>query len=445
MTASIQGRLRFGLVISLVIVFAAQWLVVSLAVREVVESYVHTRLTHDAHSLVAALSFNNGRAEIDTTRVDAIYQQPFSGHYFRVGVNDTVLRSRSLWDQDLAVLPSAGTRGVISGPQNQELLAASFHFRKQGQDVAVTVAEDLTPINADIRRFTLRYGLVSLVALIALLVLQAVTVRRGLRPIDAIRRDLLQLERGEVQTLREDVPGEIQPLVRELNRLLALMSQRLERSRHASGNLAHALKTPLTVLRSLASGEDMRHRPALQHELQAQTDALQALIDRELKRARFAGGAPGQKLDVTPELESLVAALKKLYADRALRVHAALPAALTLAADREDMLELFGNVLENAFKWAASEIRIGAELGEGITICIEDDGPGVPGEDLGRLTERGLRLDERIPGHGLGLAIAQEIAATYGARLNFSRSPTLGGLRVCAIFPEGVRLQPAER
>jgi len=275
---SIQSRLGIGLAASLVAVFVLQWWVVSATMRHLSETGLAAHMEHDADNLLAGLSFDAaGRLQLTPNRIEQVYQKTFSGSYFRVVSGDQVIRSRSLWDEDLPAVPSAAGKNVsqyLTGPQAQPLLMHTRSFELQGRAVSISVARDLTPLERDIRHFRDRYALVSAAALVLLLVLQALLVRQGLRPLRTTRRELRRLEQGDISTLGEDVPQELQPLVRELNQLLAAMRRRLLRSRQALGNLAHALKTPLTLLTHQAGHESIRAQPDLQREITAQLKAI---------------------------------------------------------------------------------------------------------------------------------------------------------------------------
>jgi len=208
--------------------------------------------------------------------------------------------------------------------------------------------------------------------------------------------------------------------------LLQLFEQRLQRSRHAVGNLAHALKSPLGVLRGLQA------EAPIAAELEQQTTHIQQLLERELKRARLAGrGVPGQQFDPAAELPTLVGLLEKMHAAREVCFDCEAPAGPRFRLDRDDMLELLGNLLDNAGKWADERVRCRFEGGgERMLLIVEDDGPGCSDQELSQLTGRGVRIDEGLPGHGLGLAIVQDIVSGYHGRLSFSRSAALDGLRV---------------
>ncbi len=436
---SIQSRLGLGLAVSLVAVFVLQWLLVSVSLQRLSEAGLSAHIGHDIDNLLAGLGFDAaGHLQLAPERIERTFQQPFSGSYFRVTSGAQVIRSRSLWDQDLAPASPAPGQSVsqhLTGPQAQPLLMITRAFELRGRLVEISVARDLTPLANDIRHFRDRYALVSGAALVLLLALQVFLVRQGLRPLRRTRAELKQLERGETDSLSEDVPDELQPLVHELNQLLATVRQRLTRSRQALGNLAHALKTPLTRIAQLASHPALQNAPEVQQPLRAQTEIIRRFIDRELGRARLAGAAqPGQRFDVAREIPALIETLGAIYREKNLAMDVRLADNVQFTADREDMLELLGNLLDNACRWARHKVRLTAETGNGLTIAVEDDGPGASPENLQRLTERGARLDEATDSHGLGLAIARDIAESYGGTLTLVRSPDLGGLQVRVVL-----------
>ncbi len=434
---SLRARLAVQLLLALLVVFLLLWLVVSSTIRNVAENYIATRLGHDSEALLAALNLDaDGKASIEATRIDSIYERPFSGHYYQVFVNDQDLRARALWDQVLLAAPPAGLaedRRHLAGPQRQPLLLVYRHYRKQGRDVHILVAEDLTALEADITAFQNRFTLAAGLMLVLLIVLSIATVHLALRPLQRVRADLAALEQGRVDQLTVAVPEEIRPLVREVNRLLQLLHARLKRSRHAFGDLAHALKKPLTLLRQLDRDAAVIASPETRRMLNAQVDAIAQIIDRQLRRARLAGeGQPGVSFPAARELPPLIEVVRRLQPGRALQFTLDIPDDLRLNADREDMLELLGNLLDNAAKWAQRQVRLSIGKGEiqgTVLLRIEDDGPGIADEALAGISQRGKRLDESVDGHGLGLAIVRDIVADYGGELRFSRA-SLGGLAV---------------
>ena len=221
----------------------------------------------------------------------------------------------------------------------------------------------------------------------------------------------------------------------EVNWLLKVLDQRSQRSRNALGDLAHALKTPLTILQQLPLESTLKSQPEICHILNTQTTNMQKMMERVLKRARMAGSGPTFIIfDIKQEIPALIKALQSMYRDKNLTIGFVAPETTTLLIDREDMLELAGNLLDNACKWAKSRVSLHFDINRVIRLIVEDDGPGVSDADFATLTQRGTRLDEAVSGHGLGLSIAQSIAEQYGGQLVLGRSKQLGGFYVEAIL-----------
>ncbi len=281
-----------------------------------------------------------------------------------------------------------------------------------------------------------RYTQVSLLMFALLVGLQVIIVRLALAPLRGVQADVGRLERGEIRQLSQRVPTEVLPLVREVNRLLDLLTRRLARSRESLGNLAHALKAPLTLLMHMAEDDHVRHHPTLGPQMAEQLGILSARIDSELRRARVAGGrTTGAPLDLELEIESLSATMRKLYRDRHLEIICRAESGVQFHGDREDLLELCGNLLDNACKWANSRVLVTVRNGRGMVLTVADDGPGCSPEGLRQIAARGVRLDEATAGHGLGLSIVNGIVASYGAEIHFGRSQELGGFEVTVDFP----------
>ncbi len=435
---SLWGRLALGLATSLLLFFAIQWWISERALHRLTEDFVVSRLEHDAENLLGAVRRDpaSGAIELNPSRITGIYNQPFSGHYYSIAVGDLVFLSRSLWDASLTLPDRPDQPAYVAGPDGQQLLLVVREYQKLGQRVRIAVAEDMTPLNRNLANFLLEYAVVAVVMILLVIVLQTFVVRRSLRPLERLQHEMVQLERGETVRLSEDVPTEIAPLVGRFNDLLAVMKGQLERSRTAIGNLAHALKTPLTVLGRLADEEGLADQPRLRQTLVQQVEAIRQQTDRQLKRARLASvAAPGGLFDAGEELPPLAQMLERIHADRGIEIELELAVERPFPADREDMLELFGNLLDNACKWARRRVVVRAEQGDELVVSVEDDGPGCPAPEREQLTRRGVRIDESTAGHGLGLSIAGEIVDLYGGRIEFSESTRLGGFLARVTLP----------
>ena len=434
---SLLARLSLGLGISLVAIFVLQWWVVNQAVSSLTESYAVSRLEHDVESILSIAEFSpDGQLQFDANRYDPIYRMPFSGHYYLIQSGEQNVRSRSLWDQDFPPFSMSVAPQYLSGPETQKLLVIVRAYIKQGHHVRIAVAEDLTLLLHELDAFKQHYAILSLIVMLFVIGFQAAIAKRSLKPLNLVIEDMKRLEMGEMAALRENVPAEIHPLVREFNRLSQVMRERLDRSRSALGNLAHALKTPLSVLVRLEDSEAIVQQPQLQKQLRDQTRTMRQIIDRQLKRARLAGvSTPGLSFDPTKEFQGLADILGQIYAERGLDIKLDIPAGKIFAGDREDMLELFGNLLDNACKWARQHVLLTVYDAPGLVVSLEDDGPGCAPELRQQLDQRGRRIDESTAGHGLGLAIVRDIVEHYQGSLVFGQSDSLGGFRVDVSLP----------
>ncbi|MCX7081250.1 MAG: sensor histidine kinase [Pseudomonas sp.] len=433
---SIQRRLSLGLIsvmviVCLVLVQTGLWLF-----EMGLQRYLEAGLRDDSENLLAALVRGPQGLQLDERRLSPAYQRPFSGHYFHIDFADVHWRSRSLWDQELPILEQAGLQSNLQlGPEGQQLLVLRSDYRRLGQSISISVAQDYTPVREGFRRMQ-QVGLgLGLAGLLLILILQRVTVRRALRPLERAREQIAQLQQGKRSQLDAQVPVELEPLVAQINHLLAHTEDSLKRSRNALGNLGHALKTPLAVLLSLASSEKLDAHPELRKILQTQLEQVQQRLNRELNRARLAGDAlPGAQFDCDAELPGLLATLNMIHGEH-LELSPIVRPGLHLPWDREDLIELLGNLLDNACKWADAEVKLSiVETAEGFRLVVEDDGPGIPEENRDQVFSRGARLDEQTDGHGLGLGIVRDIVEAWGGGMQLLSSE-LGGLKVVIELP----------
>ncbi len=429
---SLSRKLTISLTFSLFCFFFVQVVLVGMEIRKLTEDGVISRLEDDMEGILAALAVKaEKKTDLEWEHIPEIFKRPFSGHYFQIWQGEQSIRSRSLWDRDLP-LHQVGVYREVPGPENQQLILLYHEYVVHGRKVLLSVGADISELKATTLYIQKQLITFSLTALLVLLLIQIWVIRRSLQPLSGVRQELQQLELGETDMLRQDVPAEIRPLVEEVNHLLIVLQQRLQRSRNAMGNLSHALKTPLTIMFQILERKK-EDRDCIQ--LLQQAHHIENHINRELSRARTAGQTPGG-LWAEPEqdLQDLVATLQTVYGQN-IGIELKSSGLRKFAADREDMMELVGNLIDNACKWAKGRVRMAVYEQGGLHITIEDDGPGMSREEQLLALERGVRLDEAKQGHGLGLSIVREIVDAYHGSFELGRSSTLGGLKVSLYFP----------
>lgn len=431
------------------IMVAMVWIAVSLSAGGIVLSFIFEQtvreafeenLTAQLRAVMATLGVNDdGRLAVIGPLEDARYRQVQSGWYWQIsGPDNLLLRSRSLWDEALPSVAEARP-GVISfsdvrGPRDQKLRAASTIMnRPEVQGLLIMAAVDTAPLDAQVQRFnriifaalgTLGFGLAVAVIL---------QVRIGLRPLRRLKKELNAIRDGTQDRLTHDHPLEIAPLVEAFNEVRAHDQETLAKARREVGNLAHSLKTPLAQM--AAKLDEVTAN--LREQLLRHVNELRSKIDFYAARAATAAarGATARRIDVQAVIQDIINALRKIHADRPKAAHIQMPAHVCVLAEEEDITEVFGNLLDNAFKWARSRINVSAVASTDgfITVVIEDDGPGVPADKVSDIF-KGQRLDETVPGTGLGLQVVRDIVQAYDGTLTLERSE-LGGLRAAVKLP----------
>ncbi|MBF0266459.1 MAG: sensor histidine kinase [Gammaproteobacteria bacterium] len=441
---SLQTKLGSGLFLSLIICFSAFWYLVSINIEEVVEDYISSRIKHDMDSLLTIISIDEkANLVIDNARIDLLYKQPFSGHYYLINSSSQQIHSRSLWDHSLEpIILNAGEyqNSYQAGPQQQELLVVSAAYTKQNKHFTLSVAENFQPIKNNLAIFKLWFAIMAFCLLVVLLILQIIILKHSLKPLRTSTTEIKLLEQGQITKLSANVPEELQPFIHEVNHLLTLVEQRISRSRNASSDLAHAIKKPLTVISQIVNGQTKTNAPATKDNdeiILQQTDIIYQITDRILKRSRLAGQAyKGSLFSFTEDLPALIKTLDMMYMNKNLSLVTHITDEIKCAIDREDMLELLGNILDNAYKWSKQSIIISVSNTSLLHIRVEDDGPGAKAKQISQLAKRGVRLDEQIEGHGFGLAIVSDIVKDYNGSCQFGSSKKLGGFQVEIKLPE---------
>ncbi len=328
-----------------------------------------------------------------------------------------------------------GPDGMQPLARSRSLWARTVTIPNWPRPVIFLVAEDRSPVDHDARRFaaTTAIALVLLGAgLVGGVILQ---VQVGLQPLFRLRGQVADVRKGKAESLASDYPVELQPLATELNALLAHNQEVVERQRTHVGNLAHALKTPLSVM--LTEAEHKRG-DLLADVVTRQARIMREQVDHHLRRARAAARAQGlgERTPVAPALDELARTLDRIFGDRGIDIDWDADEDLVFRGERQDLLELIGNVMENACKWGRRRVVVRAQpAGPGLfKATVDDDGPGLPPEREQEVLRRGARLDESAPGSGLGLSIVEELAKAYGGSVTLGRS-ALGGLKVELLLP----------
>ncbi|OPX55059.1 Signal transduction histidine kinase [Oceanospirillum multiglobuliferum] len=433
---SIERQLRNRLLLALLLVLVLCALLIQGLSRELTYNYVKSRLQHDAESLIAALVLKPGQAvQLQENRIPDVYRRAFSGHYYRIKVGDQLIESRSLWDLNLPI--TLYDKQTLSphehGVDNQLWLSLTTSITKQNQPVDIWLAEDVQPLEHDRKLFSFLILLLLFISFAALWWLQGRGLRQSFKIFEQLRLQVQSLHQGDNSLIQLTPPQEVAPLSDEIGRLITQLSQRTERSRSALGNFAHELKRPLQQLHlqldDLPDGQKMQMTETLAQ--------IQYLLERELKRARIAGRClPGKAFQPEEDLQPLLKVMQRIYPHIQFDLSlSGLEANAFVPIDRDDLLELLGNLIDNAAKFAHQKVQVQVEKHhQQICFTIQDDGAGVDDSALIQLTERGTRLDESVKGHGLGLSICKSIIESYQGRLAFE-SNREKGLTVIACFP----------
>jgi signal transduction histidine kinase len=316
-------------------------------------------------------------------------------------------------------------------------LAIGALFWSIGLFSATTIAITLYPRLAKPIAHVHQHGILAALIAAGSMIAGFELVRAALAPLERIRRRLTAVRTGSARELGGVYPAEVQPLVDDLNALLAHRDRALNRALAKAGDLAHGLKTPLAILSQDADRTEAAGSRDLAVAIREQVERMRLHVEYHLAHARAAaaGAAAGTRCSVSETIAGLSRALLRLHADRHLTLDVQVPADHVVRCQREDLEEMVGNLLDNAFKWGRSSIRVAASaVGGAIEILVDDDGPGIDPSLHDAVLQRGVRADQAAPGSGLGLAIVRDLAEVYGGGIVFARSPS-GGLRARLRLP----------
>src|SRR6266516_5441820 len=453
---SLALRLFFSATTLTVVILVVTGIVLSSIYRAAVERAFDRRLGVYLRTLVADVATPEENAgKFPQSIGEPLFDLPLSGWYWQVTRLDVPTRdvrsSRSLWDATLPQLadpsasspPGGARQGYAEGPEGQPLriVEQTIDLGDEGRYL-VAVAGDGAEIDEETHSFDGALVVTFGVLAIVLLLTTMFQVRFGLAPLKRISEGLAAIRSGAAERLEGTFPVEIAPLARETNALIEANREIVERARTHVGNLAHALKTPLSVIVNEATSRG----DAFAVKVREQTDIMRDQVARHLERARLAArfSSIGSVTEIGPVVTALARTMEKIHHDRGIAIDVEAPEDIRFRGERQDLEEMVGNLVDNACKWARSRVSVevlrdGAGGASGqplVRLVIDDDGPGLspPEREEAQEAHRGRRLDESKPGSGLGLSIVVELAALYGGELSLGTAP-IGGLRAELTLP----------
>ena len=453
---SLAVRLFLWAMVWTVVILIVTGIALSTLYRHAVERAFDRRLDVYLRTLVADVASPEDSGEKFPQSIgEPLFELPLSGWYWQVTRLDTkaseVHSSRSLWDSNLPRLPPARStgesesrQGYARGPEDQDLrlVERNIDLGTDGRYL-VAVAGDASEIDDETHNFNRTIVITFTGLTMALLLTTALQVRFGLAPLTRISESLAAIRSGRAERLQGEFPVEIAPLARETNALIEANREIVERARTHVGNLAHALKTPLSVIVNEAA---TRGNDDFAHKVLEQADIMRDQVARQLERARLAARSTriGTLVEVPPIVTALARTMEKLHREREIAIDVDVPRHAPFHGEQQDLEEMLGNLVDNGCKWARSRVTIEvladqpAASGDKskVRIIVDDDGPGLSPEQREQVALRGRRLDETKPGSGLGLSIVVELAGLYGGVLTLGTAP-IGGLRAELTLPAG--------
>ncbi len=452
---SLANRLFLSATAWVVVILVITGIALASVYRQASERAFDRRLNLYLRTLIAEVASPDEPADRQFQSLgEPLFELPLSGWYWQItrfnSEKNETRASRSLWDKKLPKLEeqgieltAAGVRlGYVDGPEGQDLrmVERPVDLGADGKFL-VTVAGDASEISEETRTFDYYLGGTFAALTIVLVLTTIFQVRFGLAPLKRISDSIADIRSGRAERLEGEFPIEIAPLARETNALIDANREIVERSRTHVGNLAHAIKTPLSVIvnEAAAYGPDPFAAKVLE-----QADVMRDQVAHHLERARIAARPTviGTVSEVAPAMEALRRTMEKIHRARGIAIDVEADTQAKFRGERQDLEEMAGNLVDNACKWAQSRVFIevltepanGAGLGPALRIIVDDDGRGLSAAERAQVSQRGRRLDESKPGSGLGLSIVVDLAALYGGSLALSDAP-IGGLRAELVLP----------
>jgi signal transduction histidine kinase len=445
---SLRARLVIGAAIWIFIGVYAAGIFITELFRQYATSLVDSDLRRDLDELMMLIDVDAaGFPHLPRPLSDPLFGQAGSGFSWQVSRSGkTLIKSLSASTEELPITSDMFETNdvrklMLNGARGPMTVFERLFLPDDSAlpPLRIQVGAELAVIDRMTPGFTVPLAISLVLLALVLVAAAALQVSFGLRPMSRLRSALGEIGAGAADKLPEDFPSEVQPLVDDLNHLIEINSEMLLRARAQAGNLAHGLKTPLAILIDEADRLERRGETEAAGVILQQSQRMQRQIDYQIARARAAAScsAPGVFTEVAPTIGNIVAAMRRLHGNKSLRVSADIDSQCVALCDPMDLNEMAANLIDNACKWASEAVAIRGLLDDGktsVVITVDDDGPGLPAEALERVFKIGERLDDQVPGSGLGLPIARDLARLYGGEISLT-NPAHGGLRATLRLP----------
>lgn len=430
---SIKGALLLLLLPAGIALMAIAWLVHGLLLERMSREFVESRLKAEVAFLEHHIRQANG--QIDMLETGDYFKEVFHHAFAIQSPTQTVISPQS-WKPVLgSLLQSDEQESIRVHNENasnlpSDILAYQKSFIVKNTPIKVIVSEDMGALQnsqAELHAWT---AIVSILLIFLLVGVIWFGINLSMRPVVSLQAALKRLQSGEISRINAQAPEEFRPLVQQLNQLLDSLDQRLERSREALANLSHSVKTPIAAVRQVLEDTSRPLDNDLRNEMGSRLSDIDKQLEAEMRRSQFAGPQVGKSAYPVKQARDLLWMLGRLYPDKSFELSTSLTDESRWPIEEHDLNEILGNLLDNAGKWSSGCVELSLQQHNGLAqIIVTDDGSGVAEDERMLLGQRGKRLDEQTPGHGLGLAIVREIVARYGGQAAFSNGPK-GGLKV---------------
>ncbi len=443
--ASVKGTLLALLLPAGIGLMGLAWLVHGFLLDRMSREFVESRLMDEVAFLEHQIRDAGG--QLDALQTGDYFQEVFH-HAFAIHSPEQTIVSPEGWAPLLVPLIESDREGSIrvtgteSDDMPSDILAYRRSFQVAGAPVVVIVSEDLGALKRSQAELHAWTAIVSALLILLLVAVIWLGISLSMRPVASLQAALRRLQGGEISRIDVQAPEELRPLVQQLNQLLDSLDHRLERSREALANLSHSVKTPIAAVRQVLEDSARPLDNELRQQMASRLGDIDRQLEAEMRRSRFAGPQVGKTAYPVKQARDLLWMLGRLYPDKSFELSTDLPEESRWPIEEHDLNEIMGNLLDNAGKWSSKCVEVALDQDKRMMrVLVTDDGPGVEQSEIANLGQRGLRLDEQTPGHGLGLAIVREIVGRYGGQTSFSKAPD-GGLRVLVEIPARLPVSP---